>query len=56
LSILGFARRASTSTAEHSFPNAETESKKITVTVFAEKAKTRTGKGLAPVIFFSYVT
>jgi hypothetical protein len=28
-------------------------SKKITVTVFAEKAKTRTGKGLAPVIFLA---
>ncbi|WP_026979227.1 hypothetical protein [Flavobacterium tegetincola] len=52
LSIFGFVRRASKSTTEQPFSYAGRQSKKITVTVFAERAKTRTGKGLAPVIFF----
>ena len=53
MSILGFVSLASKSTTEQPFPYAERQSKKITVTVFAEKAKTRTGKGLAPVIFLA---
>jgi hypothetical protein len=57
LSILIFVSRAAKLRYKSPLiPYAPIQSKKITVTVFAEKAKTLTGKGLAPVIFFSYAT